>query len=313
MRDTKNVHLDKLVGDYLVVCSAERGLDHKTRSAYAIDLSQFCKYLGDQGIADIRSVTKQTLIKYIETLNERYKFATIKRKLASISGLFQYLEDEEKIEVNPVHRLRFRKNQEKRLPKVISRDHLSRLFATAYREINLCKPGTAELAYAVRDCAIVELLFATGMRVSELCNVRRKAIDLSAGTVAIYGKGRKERVVPLVCESAVAIIRQLDHHFAHLIAESDCLLFTSRGEPLGDQAVRQIIRQLCRDAGIKSRITPHMFRHTVATMLLENGVDIRIIQHLLGHSSIAVTEIYTQVNLAPQTAILKQSHPRASL
>ena len=166
---------------------------------------------------------------------------------------------------------------------------------------------------AIRDIAVLETLFSTGVRVSELCKLRGTDVDLVHRHILVMGKGKRERIIP-ICDQAVlkALKCYRDCYATHLMPES--AFFLNRGmRPLSDQSVRLIIKKYQKKACIPENATPHMFRHTIATLLLENGVDIRNIQTLLGHSSLAVTEIYTHVSLSAQREALGRKHPRGGL
>ena len=163
---------------------------------------------------------------------------------------------------------------------------------------------------ALRDAAIVELLFVTGMRISELCSLKRDSINLHNGTVLIYGKGNKERRVQIGNNSVIHILKKYKDNFIAEIENSGYFFTNQSGKVLSDQTVRRMINKYTALASIEQHITPHMFRHTFATSLLEADVDIRFIQEMLGHSSITVTEIYTHVAVAKQKDILTKKHPR---
>ena len=163
---------------------------------------------------------------------------------------------------------------------------------------------------SLRDAAVIELLFASGMRISELCSLHPCDVNLSDGTILIYGKGDKERRIQIGSEAVLNILREYHTTYNKEITQC-CHFFANKsGTPLSDQAVRRMINKYTSLAAIELHITPHMFRHTFATSLLEADVDIRYIQEMLGHSSINITEIYTHVAVAKQRDILISKHPR---
>ena len=163
---------------------------------------------------------------------------------------------------------------------------------------------------ALRDAAVVELLFSSGMRISELCSLHLTDVNLSDGSVLIYGKGNKERRIHIGSEAAMATIKKYQQEFHSEISRCNHFFANQNGTPLSDQSVRRMLNKYCSIAAINLHITPHMFRHTFATSLLEADVDIRYIQEMLGHSSINITEIYTHVAIAKQRDILVTKHPR---
>lgn len=162
----------------------------------------------------------------------------------------------------------------------------------------------------LRDIAVLELLFATGMRISELCSIKPDCINLEDGTIKIYGKGAKERILQIGNTDVLAAVREYGEAFSNTIGSSNCFFVNRLGHQLSDQSIRNMINQYADLAGIGQHITPHMFRHSFATLLLEEDVDIRYIQQLLGHSSITTTQIYTHVTLNKQRDILTTKHPR---
>ena len=162
----------------------------------------------------------------------------------------------------------------------------------------------------MRDIAVLELLFATGVRVSELCTLGYDDVRLEEGEIKIYGKGAKERFVQIANPNVLGALHCYQEAYKDAITQSGAFFVNRLHKPLSDQSVRSIVNKYCRLAGVESHITPHMFRHSFATLLLEEGVDIRYIQRLLGHSSILTTQIYTHVAGKKQRDILLEKHPR---
>ena len=167
-----------------------------------------------------------------------------------------------------------------------------------------------QLRCCVRDIAVIELLFATGMRISELCSLKPESIDLESGNILIYGKGAKERVIQIGNPEVISALLLYQEYFEEDIAACGYFFVNKRKNKLSDQSVRFMIKRYAEIAGITQHITPHMFRHSFATLLLEQDVDIRYIQQMLGHSSISTTEIYTHVSNKKQKDILVNKHPR---
>ena len=195
------------------------------------------------------------------------------------------------------------------LPKTIPLHTVETFLATIYDQR---KNATTDYQKrnALRDAAVAELLFATGMRISELCTLKDCDVNLYDGTILIYGKGDKERRIQIGNEAVIRVLEEYRGEFSREIQSCNHFFANQAGNALSDQAVRRMINKYTSLASIEQHITPHMFRHTFATSLLEADVDIRFIQEMLGHSSINVTEIYTHVAVAKQRDILVRKHPR---
>ena len=164
--------------------------------------------------------------------------------------------------------------------------------------------------HTLRDAAIIELLFMTGIRISELCSLSNNSINLHTGTILIYGKGDKERRLQITNANVLSILKKYKSNVPFCPDPYAPFFINQNGTPISDQSIRRMLRRYCNLANINLHITPHMFRHTFATSLLDADVDIRYIQEMLGHSSITTTEIYTHVSTAKQTDILTNKHPR---
>lgn len=291
---------------YVDYCRLQKRLDEKTLKAYRIDLRQFYENLTT---TEVTQITPNVLENYIEGLHQHYKPKTVKRKIASIKAFFHYLEYRELIEQNPFNKLQIRFREPIILPKTIPLHTVELFLSTIYRQQKYAETDYQRKS-ALRDAAVTELLFATGMRISELCTLHCRDINLYDGVVLIYGKGDKERRIHIGNESVLRILRQYKQQFHAESNANEHFFVNQNGKPLSDQAVRRMIQKYTTLAAIDMHITPHMFRHTFATSLLEADVDIRYIQEMLGHSSINITEIYTHVALAKQKDILMTKHPR---
>ena len=307
------MHLSDAVCAFLDHCRLERTLSHLTLNAYRLDLSQFTKRQGDAHALAVRAIDKNVIRAHLSWLDAKYKPRSIKRKIATLKAFFAFLEQEEHIQSSPFRKLRLRLDTAKTLPRTLSSDSVKRLLQSAYAMRDAQRRGAKGWLAAVRDIAVLETLFSTGVRVSELCKLRVSDVALQRQHLFVRGKGKRERIIPLCAPAAVAaLVEYKETHATDL--PSDHAFFLNRdGRPLSDQSVRQIINKHEQRASIPEHATPHMFRHTLATMLLENGVDIRNIQTLLGHSSLAVTEIYTHVSVSAQREALGKGHPRESI
>lgn len=302
-------NLQSEIQNYLNYCQYQKRLDAKTLKAYRIDLRQFHTSISPQTINEI---TSEVLENHIITLHQSFTPKTVKRKIASLKAFFHYLEYRELINRNPFNRLQIKFREPTILPKTIPLPIIETILSTIYSH-----QRTATTNYqkrnALRDAAVIELLFATGIRISELCSLSPKDVDFYEKTILIYGKGSKERRIQLGNEEVISVLMEYRESFKTEIETCHHFFVNQSGRPLSDQAVRRMINKYTSLAAIELHITPHMFRHTFATSLLEADVDIRYIQEMLGHSSINITEIYTHVAMAKQRDILTRKHPRKNL
>lgn len=296
----------KLVRSYLNYCRCQRQLSPKTLKAYRIDLSQFMEFMKNTD----HQLSRANLNRYITDLHKRYKPKSARRKLTSLKAMCNYLVYEEILEASPFTRVRTQFREPLPLPRTIPLRTIQQLFSEAYKELLKAKPGSYQQKANLRNIAVLELLFATGMRVAELCSLKREDIDLSQGSLKVCGKGSKERVLYIGNQDAMAALRGYEEAFHKEITKTGCFFINQRKGRLSDQSVRQMIQKYAAGAGISLHITPHMFRHSFATLLLEADVDIRYIQQILGHSSITTTQIYTHVTTRKQRSILESKHPR---
>ena len=292
--------------NYLEYCQYQKRLDQKTLKAYRIDLTQFEQQILVHNILDI---TPDILESFIAELHQKYKPKTVKRKIASLKVFFHYLEYRELIVRNPFNKIQVRFREPTILPKTIPLHTIETLLCTIYEQRKNAKTDY-QRKNALRDVAVIELLFATGMRISELCSLQPSDVNLYDRTILIHGKGSKERRIQIGNEDVVNILKEYQLDFQMQIQECNCFFANQNGNALSDQAIRRMINKYASLATIEMHITPHMFRHTFATSLLEADVDIRYIQEMLGHSSINITEIYTHVAMSKQRDILTTKHPR---
>lgn len=299
-------NLQTLIKNYLEYCNNQKRLDKKTLKAYKIDLRQFSEQTSSQEIAQI---TFKTLEDYIAKLHQQYKPKTVKRKIAALKAFFHYLEYKDIILQNPFNKIQVHFREPVILPKTIPLHTVETFLTTIYKQRNNAKTDYQK-RNALRDAAVAELLFATGIRISELCTLKSNDVNLIDGTILIYGKGGKERRIQIGNDAVIRILKEYKINFNTEIKNCNHFFANQSGKALSDQSVRRMIKKYSSLANIDLHITPHMFRHTFATCLLDTGVDIRFIQEMLGHSSINVTEIYTHVTVAKQKDILTTKHPR---
>ena len=291
-----------LFQEYLTV---ELGLAKNTQLAYMRDLRLLMKSLQLKADEELLQVSRQQLIAYLVRLKQEGRAAsTVARKLASIKAFYRFLTAERYIRRNPAEVLEAA-SRGLHLPKVLSVQEVERLLD----EPNL---GTLD---GYRDKTMLELLYATGMRVSELVNVPVKNVDMKMQYVIVMGKGSKERMLPLgrtalhYLEHYLSVVRpQLLHGKPDAAAE---LFVTGWGGPMTRERFYEIIVAYGKSAGISKRVTPHMLRHSFATHLLNNGTDLRIVQELLGHADISTTQIYTHLDVGRLREVYDKTHPRA--
>lgn len=290
---------------YLKACRFQKNLDEKTIKAYRIDLRQFLDFWEEAG----GPLSRETLTGYIEQLNKTFKPKSAKRKIAALKAFFHYLEEEEILLDNPFHKLKIHMQQPKTLPRAVPLHLIEAMLRAVYAEIDSAKGSACKTA--VRDAAVMEMLFATGVRVSELCGLNVRDVDLTRACVMVWGKGAKERLLYI---GNIEVLDALKRYLGLSERSPNSPLFLNRHEGrLSEQSVRTILKKYEQKANLTLHVTPHMFRHSFATLLLEEGVDIRYIQKMLGHSSIVTTQIYTDVATAKQREILTQKHPRNQL
>ncbi len=298
--------LQTQIDEYLKYCKIQKRLDSKTLKAYKIDLAQFIKFIGTSKLTDI---TPLILEDFIATLHSKYKPKTVKRKIASIKALFHYFEYRDLIEKNPFNKIQIKFREATTLPKIIPLNYIEAILSIIYKSKDSAQTKF-QRRNALRDVAVIELLFATGMRISELCSLGIDDINLDNGTILIFGKGSKERMLQIGNIEVINILKEYHTDFLRECENCGHFFANQSGTPLSDQTVRRMINKYATLASINLHITPHMFRHTFATSLLDADVDIRYIQEMLGHSSINITEIYTHVATAKQKDILSKKHPR---
>ena len=305
-------NLQDIIMDYLTFCRSQKRLDSKTLKAYSIDLKQFAAFLTPNYVNNVLLINREVLENFIAFLHNSYKPKTVKRKLASLKAFFHFLEYRDFIEINPFNKMQIRFREPLLLPKTIPLHTIELFLSTIYSSHANAKTDFQKRQTA-RDIAVIELLFATGMRISELCSLKYKDIDLYDRVVRIYGKGAKERQLQICNDCVISALENYICIYQTTPKDDNYFFINTSGARMSEQSVRNMIVKYCNLAGISQHITPHMFRHSFATLLLEEDVDIRYIQEMLGHSSINVTEIYTHVSMAKQKNILMTKHPRRNM
>jgi len=287
--------------EYLTV---ELGLSANTRQAYERDLRLFCKTLGFKNSDALVNVSREQITGYMTQLKEKgLAAATIARKLAAIKAFYRFMTAEGYMDSNPAEVVEAGTKGIK-LPRVLSEDEVVRL-------LNQPDITTAE---GFRDRTMLEVLYATGMRVSELINLTLERVDLNMKYIIAFGKGSKERIVPLGSVAAEFLQHYLEKvrpKLTHAGRNTNIVFLAFGGHELTRQRFWQIIRGYGRKANINKALTPHILRHSFATHLLDNGADLRSVQELLGHSDISTTQIYTHLTNKRLRDIYAKAHPRA--
>lgn len=296
---------------YLFYCEKQKSLSPHSIRAYKIDMQQFVSFLENKfsDLKDISSLSKVVLQKYVYYLAEKYAVKTCKRKIASLKAFFNHLEFEDIIEVNPLRKVRTTFKEPQPLPKTLKLSDIKLLLSNLYKQRQRSLSFHQKFRI-LRQIIILELLFSTGIRVGELCHLTLEAIDLDQGMIRILGKGKKERIVHISSPEVIEVIREYMQIRNLLYPESSIFFVNHHKRRLSEDAVRYMLKGLARKLLNGKRVTPHMFRHTFASLLLEAGLDIKFIQELLGHNSIQTTLIYLHISNTAIKSALAAVHPR---
>jgi len=311
-----DLRIEKCFHEFISSISIERNLSENTVKAYGGDLKRFIKFVGN---IDIKQIKVGEIRKFVVSQEDsKYKDRTIKRRIATLKVFFSFSVSSGFIQISPLQNIKRRYKTIQRLPKVMSANEVKKLLRSPLYEIQIITtqypkkfPSTnTALFRAYRNRAILELLFATGMRIGELVNINISDMNLRERTVIILGKGRKERIIYLSNDEVLNSIREYINIRKKIICETNALFLNKCETRLSIFSVENIFRKHHRLARIKRHYTPHCLRHTMATMLLNNGADIRVVQEILGHASILTTQIYTEVSPKLKRKILLKYHQR---
>lgn len=295
--------MDHALEAFMHYVSVERALAENTRQSYQRDLSAYLTFLREKGIVHLDDTSRTSILLYLQELRRKGRAtATVTRNLASIRSFYAFLTRERLIARDPALHLDTPK-ADRRLPAVLTTQEVDRLLA-------MPDPGQAP---GLRDRAMLELLYATGIRVSELVSLNVTDVNLSAAYLQCYGKGAKERIIPIGQMARKAVEEYLLRARSGMVrVDRESALFVNH---LGDRLTRQgfwkLIKKYALAAGIYGHITPHTLRHSFATHLLDNGADLRAVQEMLGHADISTTQIYTHVTRSRLQDVYAKSHPRA--
>ena len=294
MRDLLNKYLNHLL--------IEKGAAGNTLEAYGRDLNRYVSFLEKKGIDDPRSVVPETVVEFlVQIKGEGLSANSMNRSLAALRGFYKFLLQEKRVDQSPLANIELAKVW-MRLPDTVSKEEMILI---------LSQPGE-ETPRAQRDSAMLELLYATGLRVSELAGLTMNSINWQVGFLTVMGKGSKERVVPIGKTAYDAVRRYVDEARPKLVKSrtTDVLFLNRFGGAFTRQGLWKIIIHYVRKAGLQKNVHPHTFRHSFASHLLEGGADLRAVQVMLGHSDISTTQIYTHVTRDHLTQIHRKYHPR---
>lgn len=295
--------LNEALTDYLHYLKIERGLAENTILSYRRDLLQYLEFIKSKQIKDWNEVDRHHIIQFLQTLKEKDRStASISRMISSIRSFHQFLTNDQIVSTDVSIHIEIPKKG-RTLPDVLSVGEVEKLL-----DIKEDSP------LSIRNKAMLELLYATGLRVSELINLEMNDIHLSMGFVRSVGKGSKERIVPIGKVAIEAMETYLRHARPVLVKKNphETKLFVNHhGKPISRQGFWKLIKKIAREQGLNKEVTPHTLRHSFATHLLENGADLRSVQEMLGHSDISTTQIYTHVSKTRLKDAYKQFHPRA--
>lgn len=296
--------MQEQITDYLHYLTIERGLSENTKKSYQRDLLQYLAFLEQSKITAWQEVDRFTVVSFLQTLKEDNRSnATIARMITSLRRFHQFLRQERYTDHDPMQHIDSPKKQQK-LPDTLSLNEVEQLLQTLDTKQTL----------GLRDRAILEVMYATGLRVSELVNLKLNDLHLEMGLLQTLGKGDKERIVPLGDIAIKWVQRYLSEARPYLTRknpEEAYLFVNNHGTKLSRQGIWKNLKRIVQMAGIYKTVTPHTLRHSFATHLLENGADLRTVQELLGHADISTTQIYTHITKKRMTDVYKQYFPRA--
>ncbi len=295
---------------FLSHCKYEKNLSDFTQQFYEIDLRQFSKFLEKHSITSVKEVDKKVIRDYVKAVSH-HKPNTTKRKIATVKVLFNFLEFEDVISISPFRKINIAIKVPKKVPVSLSLAEVKKLFdyLEGERKQQLIEDNPYYLCI-VRDIAILELMFASGMRIREICAIKLNDIDFDSRTIKVWGKGSRERLMYIPSEETWLKVCSYYQLFKTKIQELEFFFISLDNRNINPQTIRFSLTKYAKGAKINKNVTPHTFRHTYATLLLEQDVDLRHIQHFLGHSSITTTQMYTKVNSEKQREILRTKHPR---
>jgi integrase/recombinase XerD len=306
--------LGRLLAEHEMWLAVERGLAENSLAAYRRDLRRYAAFLRRKGVSDPARIGEQTVLAYVADLRAardddgrpRFAPSSIARALVAVRSFHRFCLEEGELHTDPSEEVGAPRVPQG-IPKALAEDEVVALLGAV----------TGDGPLALRDRAVLETLYATGIRISELVGLDRGDLDLDDGVVRVLGKGNKERVVPIGRSARAALTAYLDEGRPHLVARRprrdavDAVVLNARGGRLTRQGCWKLVRAAGVRVGLTDRLSPHVLRHSCATHMLEHGADIRVVQELLGHASLSTTQVYTKVSPERLRAVYDQAHPRA--
>lgn len=293
--------MEYVVREFISYLHNEKKMSENTELSYKRDLTKLCAFLNEQGINDFAKVTATNLNSYVLDMEKKqFKPATISRNIASIKALYMFLYKEKRISEDVSDKLKAPKI-EKKAPEIMTMKEVAQLL----------EQPSGNSSKEIRDKAMLELLYATGIRVSELISLKLSEVNMQMGFIQCKDAG-KERVIPFGNKARTALIKYLENSRNEMVADADndILFVNCSGQPMSRQGFWKLIKFYAKKAGIAADITPHTLRHSFAAHLVENGADLKSVQEMLGHSDISTTQIYVSLNRNHIRDVYTKAHPR---
>ena len=290
--------MQRFIEKFINYLNVEKNASPHTILNYRIDLEAFAQFLGDKDVAAIDHLFLRKFLAELRAKN--YAKRTIARKLASLRSFFRFLYREGHIKTNPITAVSTPK-LDKKLPVVLDEGQVAKLLQ--------CPPG--DDVFGLRDRAILETIYSGGIRVSELVRLNMRSVDLIGEVIKVFGKGSKERMVPIGGPAVSAIRQYLDKRSDMKPRDKDAIFLGKNGTRLRDRSVRRIVDKYMKVCAVAEHISPHSLRHSFATHMLDRGADLRSVQELLGHANLSTTQIYTHVTMDRLKTVYDKAHPRA--
>jgi len=296
--------LELAVDSYLIFLKVEKGLEKTSINSYANDLARFLRYLAQQKVPSLKKISRKRIIDFLtDTRQDELSPASQSHLMVSLRNFFRFLINEQKLVENPMHRLPLPKVRRK-IPHVLSEKEVIQLIEATNKKTDL----------GVRDRAILELLYGSGLRASELIGIKMSDLRLTQGCIRVLGKGRKERIVPMgepALEAVEVYLQSMRPKWLKKKGGSSPFLFLNRsGNRLSRQGLFGLLKKYAVVAKLNKEISPHILRHSFATHLLERGADLPVLQSMLGHADISTTQIYTHIDRRHLKEVHKKYHPR---
>ena len=293
------MNIDTAIADFINYCIFEKGLSDTTKESYGYDLNTYKDFLYDKGITNVKSITTNDIEDYLKYRNDENELtSTIAHNLTVIKNFHSYLLKSKIIDKDVSENIS-RPKLRKTLPKTLSIEDIDKLLDIRLNNL-----------YDYRNKAMIELMYGSGLRVSELTNVNVNDLDLDTMIVKVMGKGKKERIVPFYPRLRQLLVRYL-HHYRELydINKTDALFINQKGSRITPRYIQMILENRANEVGLNINVHPHSLRHSFATHLLDNGADLRIVQELLGHENLSTTQLYTHLTVDRLKNVINKAHP----